>query len=143
CLDLTRQGFRQLARGGDLSLLGALILPDAPACPADDEQNHERQSLGDRPPAYPEASQRALEARWRRRVGETALAQGADAFIENAIGDLEPLALIDAAQALLQVVIAPILLQLAQGNAFLVAERVHHVHREHQLIKRRCRRLSG
>jgi hypothetical protein len=76
-----------------------------------------------------------------RSVDEAALLESLHAFLQHPVGHGDALAAIDLAQALDQVCVAAALVEFARDDRLLVADRVHHVHGEHELVEVARRRL--
>jgi hypothetical protein len=141
-----RQRLRQRLGDLDLDLRGdARRLSGAVDLPADEDEEDAQNDGEQRPEeAAPDPDLRhgRAEARRRRRIGEAALLEGLDALVENPVGDGQPLALVDLAEALLQRLVAHVLAEFLLDETVLVAERVDHVHREHEVVELRRRRLG-
>ena len=74
-------------------------------------------SRAEHPSPDPQPGHERAEARLRRRVGEAAFLERLDALVEDAVGDLEALALVDLAQALLQRLVAHVLAEFLLDQA--------------------------
>jgi hypothetical protein len=128
------RGFGGAFGGGDDAVLVA-----GPECRAADQDGGD--DADDAAAADPDEGERAAEAGRRRGIDEAAFAQRLDALVDDAVGDRETLACVDFAQARAQRFVALALAQFAFDEKLAMADRVDHVHREHQFVERL--RLSG
>src|SRR5690606_6658869 len=116
-LDLARQGFGELGLRGNDSLLGTTILPYAPANPCGEHYDKNSKNSGNRAAPDPQAGERALEDRGRRRIGQAAFTQRTTALVQDSVGDLRTLAFIDAAKPRLEADVATNRVLFAQRHS--------------------------
>ena len=89
----------------------------------------------------PEQRQARREARGWRRVDEPAFLQRLHALLQDAIGNLDALVVIDRTQPIDQLGLALVLVELSRDHALLMAQRIDHVHGEHHSVELRARCL--
>src|SRR5690606_478583 len=85
---------------------------------------------------------RALPGGRRGSVDEAAFLESLDALLQHAVWDIDPLLLIDFLQPRDQLRFASRLVELAAYEILAMAQRVDHVHRDHQFVQRMRLRLD-
>ena len=99
------------------------------------DRQHARENGAVARPVDPHQRERSREpGRWGL-IGEALLAQRLDALLQHLIGDLDPLALVNLAQALDERLVGKSLRELLLHDALVVAQRVDDIHRQHQIVE--------
>src|SRR5215469_2096269 len=100
-------------------------------------QNGQRNAgpLTDPETLHPEICQPAPQAWLRRRVDEPAFLQSFDALSDNAVRNVEALALVKGAQSRDKLLVASLLVEFSLDKTVAMAKGVYDVHSHHQIVK--------
>ena len=132
--------------GQGLGELDADLLLGQPGRPNDHEvvgpgsagkhQDEDAQALAVGRPSCPHRQQRPFPAGGRRGVDEAALLQGLDAVGQHLVRNVDALFVVDLLEPFDQLGLAPLLVELAAHQVLAVAQGVHHVHGDHEVVER-------